>query len=123
LSLQRPISPLIGVGGRGSQHAGDATLKEGISEALESGLVAGECTIAALQNGGPDDFTSFANRLQDAWGKEYRRSRYMHKLIGNPTMANAGITLLDNARLPRRGPTGTEPEIALARDHFLRVNW
>jgi hypothetical protein len=36
--------------------------------------------------------------MQDAWGKEYRRGRYMHKLIGNPALANAGITLLDNAR-------------------------
>ena len=45
---------------------------------------------------------NYANRMQDAWGKEYRRGRYMHKLIGNPALANAGITLLDNARLPRR---------------------
>jgi flavin-dependent dehydrogenase len=82
-----------------SQHAGDATLKGGISKALESGLASGECAIAALQNGGPDDFTNYANRMQDAWGKEYRRGRYMHKLIGNPALANAGITLLDNARV------------------------
>ena len=86
-----------------SQHAGDATLKGGISKALESGLASGECAIAALQNGGPDDFTNYANRMQDAWGKEYRRGRYMHKLIGNPTMANAGITLLDNARFRDAG--------------------
>ena len=103
MSLQRPISPLIGVGGRGSQHAGDATLKGGISEALESGLASGECAIAALQNRGPDDFTNYANRMQDAWGKEYRRGRYMHKLIGNPALANAGITLLDNARVRDAG--------------------
>jgi hypothetical protein len=37
--------------------------------------------------------------MQDAWGKEYRRGRYMHKLIGNPALANAGIKLLDNARV------------------------
>ena len=103
MSLQRPISPLIGVGGRGSQHAGDATLKGGISKALESGLAAGECTIAALQNGGPDDFTNYANRMQDAWGREYRRGRYMHKLIGNPALANTGSTLLDNARFRDAG--------------------
>ena len=101
--LQRPISQLIGVGRRASQHAGDATLKGGISKALESGLVAGECAIAALQNGGPDDFTNYANRMQDAWGREYRRGRYMHKLIGNPALANTGITLLDNAQFRDAG--------------------
>ena len=83
--------------------AGKPASGAGISKALESGLAAGECAIAALQNGGPDDFTNYANRMQDAWGKEYRRSRYMHKLIGNPALANAGITLLDNARFRDAG--------------------
>ena len=78
--------------------AGKPASGAGISKALESGLAAGECAIAALQNGGPDDFTNYANRMQDAWGKEYRRGRYMHKLIGNPTLASAGIKLLDKAR-------------------------
>jgi flavin-dependent dehydrogenase len=81
-----------------SLGAGKPASGAGISKALESGLAAGECAIAALQNGGPDDFTNYANRMQDAWGKEYRRGRYMHKLIGNPTLASAGIKLLDKAR-------------------------
>ena len=81
-----------------SLGAGKPASGAGISKALESGLTAGECAIAALQNGGPDDFTNYAQRMHDAWGKEYRRGRYMHKLIGNPTLANAGIKLLDNAR-------------------------
>ncbi len=54
----------------------------GISKALESGLAAGECAIAALQNGGPDDFTNYAQRMEAAWGREYRRGRYFHKLLG-----------------------------------------
>jgi hypothetical protein len=37
--------------------------------------------------------------MEAAWGKEYRRGRYMHKLIGYPVAANAGIKLLDNARI------------------------
>ena len=82
-----------------SLGAGKPASGAGISKALESGLAAGECAIAALQNGGPDDFTNYANRMQDAWGKEYRRGRYMHKVIGNPALANAGIKLLDNARV------------------------
>ena len=82
-----------------SLGAGKPASGAGISKALESGLAAGECAIAALENGGPDDFTNYANRMKAAWGKEYRRGRYMHKLIGNPVLANAGIKLLDNARI------------------------
>jgi hypothetical protein len=37
--------------------------------------------------------------MDAAWGKEYRRGRYMHKLIGYPVAANVGIKLLDNARV------------------------
>jgi hypothetical protein len=40
----------------------------------------GECAIAALTNGGPDDFTNYAQQMEAAWGKEYRRGRYFHKL-------------------------------------------
>jgi hypothetical protein len=35
--------------------------------------------------------------MEAAWGKEYRRGRYFHKLAGNPRVANAGIKLIDNA--------------------------
>ena len=69
----------------------------GISKALQSGLAAGECAVAALTNGGPDDFTNYAQRMEAAWGREYRRGRYMHKLIGHPKVADAGIKLIDNA--------------------------
>jgi geranylgeranyl reductase family protein len=80
-----------------SLGAGKPASGAGISKALESGLAAGECAIAALQNGGPDDFTNYAQRMEAAWGKEYRRGRYMHKLIGQPKIANAGVKLIDNA--------------------------
>jgi flavin-dependent dehydrogenase len=80
-----------------SLGAGKPASGAGISKALESGLAAGECAIAALENGGPDDFTNYANRMEAAWGKEYRRGRYMHKLIGYPVLANAGIKMLDQA--------------------------
>ena len=78
--------------------AGKPASGAGISKALESGLAAGECAIAALENGGPDDFTNYAQRMEAAWGREYRRGRYFHKLAGNPKVANAGIKLIDNAR-------------------------
>ena len=80
-----------------SLGAGKPASGAGISKALESGLAAGECAVAALTNGGPDDFTNYAQRMEAAWGKEYRRGRYMHKLIGYPKLADAGIKLIDNA--------------------------
>lgn len=76
--------------------AGKPASGAGISKALESGLTAGECAIAALQNGGPDDFSNYASRLEAAWGKEYRRGRYFHKLAGIPALANAGVKFIDN---------------------------
>ena len=72
----------------------------GISKALQSGLAAGECAIAALTNSGPDDFTNYAQRIKEAWGKEYRRGRYFHKLVGMPAIANAGLKVLDSINHP-----------------------
>jgi flavin-dependent dehydrogenase len=85
-----------------SLGAGKPASGAGISKALESGLAAGECAIAALQNGGPDDFTNYAQRMEAAWGKEYRRGRYFHKLLGYPRFANAGIKMIDNAQFRDR---------------------
>src|ERR1700741_4602049 len=79
-----------------SLGAGKPASGAGISKALESGLAAGECAIAALQNGGPDDFTNYAQRMEAAGGKEYRRGRYFHKLAGIPAVANTGIKFIDN---------------------------
>ena len=81
-----------------SLGAGKPASGAGISKALESGLAAGECAIAALENGGPDDFTNYAQRMEAAWGTEYRRGRYFHKLLGYPALAGAGVRLIDNAR-------------------------
>ncbi len=72
----------------------------GISRALQSGLAAGECAIAALTNGGPDDFTNYAQRMREAWGREYRLGRYFHKLVGIPAIANAGLKVLDSVNHP-----------------------
>lgn len=81
-----------------SLGAGKPASGAGISKALESGLAAAECAMASLQNGGPDDFTNYAQRMEAAWGTEYRRGRYFHKLLGIPAVANAGIKVIDNAR-------------------------
>ncbi len=78
-----------------SLGAGRPTSGAGISKALESGLAAGECAMAALENGGPDDFTNYAARMDAAWGKEYRRGRMFHKLAGRPDLAGVGVKLMD----------------------------
>ena len=83
-----------------SLGAGRPTSGAGISKALESGLAAGECAMAALENSGPDDFTNYAQRMQAAWGKEYRRGRYFHKVAGHPRVADAGIKFLDYGPAP-----------------------
>ncbi len=72
----------------------------GISKALQSGMTAGECAIAALTNGGPGDFTNYAQRVQQTWGTEYRRGRLFHKLVGIPAIANAGLKVLDTVNNP-----------------------
>jgi geranylgeranyl reductase family protein len=72
----------------------------GISKALQSGMAAGECAVAALTNGGPDDFTNYAQRIQATWGKEYRRGRWFHEMVGKPVLANAGVRMLDTLSSP-----------------------
>jgi len=91
---------------RGVLFAGDAlgaarpVSGAGISKALQSGLAAGECAIAALTNGGPDDFTNYEQQIQSTWGNEYRRGRFFHKLAGIPALTTAGLKLLDSVSHP-----------------------
>jgi menaquinone-9 beta-reductase len=72
----------------------------GISKALQSGMAAGECAIAALTNSGPDDFTNYEQRMESTWGREYRRGRFFHRLVGIPALANAGLKVLDSVNHP-----------------------
>lgn len=73
----------------------------GISKALQSGLAAGECAVAALANGGPDDFTNYQQIIDATWGKEYRRGRVFNRLAGVPALTNAGLKVLDRMSNPR----------------------
>lgn len=73
----------------------------GISKALQSGLAAGECAVAALTNGGPDDFTNYQQQVDGIWGREYRRGRLFHRLVGVPALTTAGLKVLDNLSNPR----------------------
>ena len=73
----------------------------GISKALQSGLAAGECALAALTNGGPDDFTNYEQRVASTWGREYSRGRVFHRLVGIPMLAHAGLKVLDGVSHPK----------------------
>lgn len=72
----------------------------GISKALQSGMAAGECAIAALTNGGPDDFSNYQQAVQAAWGKEYRLGRIFNKLAGVPALTRTALTVLDSVNHP-----------------------
>nr|WP_313775488.1 geranylgeranyl reductase family protein [Mycobacterium sp.] len=73
----------------------------GISKALQSGMAAGECAIAALTNGGPADFTNYQQVIEATWGREYRRGRLFNKLAGYPALTNAGLKVLDTVSHPQ----------------------
>ena len=73
----------------------------GISKALQSGIAAGECAIAALTNGGPDDFTNYEQQVNSIWGREYRHGRLFHRLVGIPAVSTAGLKVLDSLSNPR----------------------
>jgi geranylgeranyl reductase family protein len=73
----------------------------GISKALQSGLAAGECAVAALTNSGPDDFTNYEQVIDATWGKEYRRGRYFNKMAGIPALTTAGLKVLDRMSNPK----------------------
>jgi flavin-dependent dehydrogenase len=57
---------------------------EGISEAVESGVVAAEVALAALGGGEPRDLSEYERRLDALWGPYYRLGRTFVRLIGNP---------------------------------------
>ncbi|MFD3707648.1 geranylgeranyl reductase family protein [Nocardia sp. NPDC058658] len=91
----------------GIMFAGDAagTVKPGngagISKALQSGMIAGECAVNSLQTDGPDDFSDYAQQLSQLWGTEYRMGRVVHRVIGNPRAMHIANTLLDQPRARR----------------------
>lgn len=99
LSTWPPWRPGVLFAGDVLGAAGTAS-GDGISKALQSGLAAGACAIAALDNGGPGDFINYAQWIRAAWGREYRCGRYFHKLAGIPPIANAAVKMLDSVSQP-----------------------
>ncbi|MGH2759323.1 MAG: geranylgeranyl reductase family protein [Actinomycetota bacterium] len=62
---------------------------EGISEAVESGVVAAEVAMEALNGRGPGDLCEYGRRLDDLWGPYYRLGRTFVRLIGRPRVMRA----------------------------------
>ena len=83
-------SPRRGGRVRSAMGAARPVSGAGISKALQSGLAAGECVVAALTNGGPGDFTHYEQAVNATWGREYRRGRLFHRLVGVPALTTAG---------------------------------
>lgn len=66
---------------------------EGISEAVESGVLAADVAISALGAAGPHDLSSYANGLDDLWGPYYRLGRTFVRLIGSPRIMRTLTTV------------------------------
>jgi menaquinone-9 beta-reductase len=66
---------------------------EGISEAVESGVLSAEAAIEALGSRGPSDFSAYAAALDELWGPYYRLGRTFVRLIGNPRVMRALTTV------------------------------
>jgi len=62
---------------------------EGISEAVESGVIGVEVALDALDGRGPGDFSLYPQRLDEAWGSYYRMARTFVRLIGRPRIMRA----------------------------------
>jgi flavin-dependent dehydrogenase len=66
---------------------------EGISEAVESGVIAVEVALQALDGRGPTDLSDYERRLDELWGAYYRLGRTFVRIIGNPRAMRALTTV------------------------------
>ena len=71
---------------------------EGISEAVESGVIASEVALESLGAKGPYDFSAYDAQLDELWGPYYRLGRTFVRLIGNPRIMR-GLTTV-GMRIP-----------------------
>jgi geranylgeranyl reductase family protein len=66
---------------------------EGISEAVETGVVGAEVLLQSLDSGGPTDLSVYEHRLDALWGPYYRLGRTFVRLIGEPRVMRALTTV------------------------------
>jgi len=100
----------------------------GISKALQSGLAAGECAIAALTNGGPDDLAGVGTPAFHA-DRGHFRARHRHfaflRLQSHAVGGGRGkVPLQRTASFPRHLNRGTlfETHHSLPRTQVFRLN-
>lgn len=68
----------------------------GISKAIQSGQIAGQCAVDALAGGDPKDLSDYGAQLSRLWGNQYRMGRAVHRLIGYPSVIGTAYRLMDN---------------------------
>jgi flavin-dependent dehydrogenase len=66
---------------------------EGISEAVESGVVGAEVSLSAMDGAGPYDLSAYERRLDELWGPYYRLGRTFVRLIGRPRIMRTLTTV------------------------------
>lgn len=66
---------------------------EGISEAVESGVMGVDVALRALDGSGPADLSAYERELDAAWGPYYRLGRTFVRIIGNPRAMRALTTV------------------------------
>lgn len=66
---------------------------EGISEAVESGVLAVEVALDALDGRGPTDLSAYERELDELWGPYYRLGRTFVRIIGNPRLMRVLTTV------------------------------
>ena len=93
-----------------SLGAGKPASGAGISKALESGLAAGECAIAALQNGGPDDFTNYRAADGSGLGQGVQARTLLPQARGHPRRRERRNQVHRQRFLPRPDAQGAVQE-------------
>lgn len=73
----------------------------GISRALESGMVAAEVAVDALDSGGPSDLSRYEKMLRQRWGRSYSFFNGALRLAAKPKVISAGVRALDNRLMHR----------------------
>ncbi len=66
---------------------------EGISEAVESGVLAVDVALRAFDGRGPGDLSAYERGLDEMWGPYYRLGRTFVRIIGNPRLMRTLTTV------------------------------
>jgi geranylgeranyl reductase family protein len=65
----------------------------GISKAIESGYIAAEVALGAIDFADPTDLSDYATRLNEVWGSYYRVGRLLIRVASEPQVLKTLVTL------------------------------